>query len=64
MNNHCILPKRASFDLKCSKMLADGAPPQTPLECVYDAHQTPYSREGLRAFCARNTLFLSSLMFF
>jgi len=61
MNNHCILPKRASFDLKCSKMLADGAPPQTPLECLRRSPDHPYSREGLRAFCARNTLFLSSL---
>ena len=61
MNNHLnILPKQASFDLKCSKMcwrlgLRLGSLRRSP--------RLP-SRQGLRAFGARNSFFLSPLIFF
>src|SRR6218665_2175670 len=62
MKNHLnILPKLASFDLKCSKMRWRlGLRPRPRCGSLRRSPRPP-SREGLRTFGARNSLFLSSL---
>jgi len=58
------LPKQASFDLKCSKMRWRlGLHPRPHWGSLRRSPRPP-SRQGLRAFGACNSFFLSSLIFF
>src|SRR6218665_1977582 len=60
MNNHLnILPKQASFNLKCFKMRGRLGLRPKPRWWSLGRSPRPPSRDGLRAFGARNSLFLN-----
>src|SRR6218665_2267634 len=58
MKNHLnILPKLASFDLKCSKMRGRRGPPPSPRCGSLRRPPSPPNRKRQRAFGARHSLF-------